>query len=90
MAKEGHGISTRWFDQLRVQTTNTKTAAGVLWSDGDVLVSGVCCAQVRVYELGQLGMKFERHLDAEVVDFQVRTRPAPRHAQAPCCLLAIL
>ena len=29
------------------------------------------CAQVRVYELGQLGMKFERHLDAEVVDFQV-------------------
>lgn len=27
--------------------------------------------QVRVYELGQLGMKFERHLDSEVVDFQI-------------------
>lgn len=31
------------------------------------------CVQVRVYELGQLGMKFERHLDSEVVDFQVST-----------------
>ena len=31
----------------------------------------VSCSQVRVFELGQLGMKFERHLDAEVVDFQV-------------------
>lgn len=27
--------------------------------------------QVRVFELGQLAMKFERHLDAEVVDFQI-------------------
>lgn len=27
--------------------------------------------QVRVFELGQLSLKFERHLDAEIVDFQV-------------------
>lgn len=27
--------------------------------------------QVRVYDLSQLSMKFERHLDAEVVDFQI-------------------
>ena len=35
-----------------------------------------------MYELGQLGMKFERHLDAEVVDFQVCTCHAPQHAQS--------
>ena len=29
------------------------------------------CVQVRVYELGQLSLKFERHFDAEIVDFQV-------------------
>ena len=28
--------------------------------------------QVRVYELGQLSLKFERHFDAEIIDFQVR------------------
>lgn len=39
------------------------------------------CVQVRVFELGQLGMKFERHLDAEVVDFQVP--PLPPHPPPP-------
>jgi len=29
-----------------------------------------------VYDLSQLSMKFERHLDAEVIDFEVR-RPVP-------------
>ena len=29
-----------------------------------------CPVQVRVYELDQLSMKFERHFDAEIVDFQ--------------------
>ena len=29
------------------------------------------CVQVRVYELGQLSLKFERHFDAEIIDFQV-------------------
>jgi hypothetical protein len=27
--------------------------------------------QVKVYDLAQLSLKFERHLDAEIVDFQV-------------------
>lgn len=30
-----------------------------------------CALQVRVYDLTQLSMKFERHLDAEIVDFQI-------------------
>ena len=38
------------------------------------------CVQVRVYELGQLSLKFERHFDAEIIDFQVR-----RHAEAFTC-----
>lgn len=38
-----------------------------------------CATQVRVYELGQLSMKFERHFDAEIVDFQARIC----HAQKP-------
>lgn len=29
------------------------------------------CEQVRIYELGQLSLKVERHFDAEIVDFQV-------------------
>lgn len=29
------------------------------------------CLQVKVYEVGQLALKFERHLDAEIVDFQL-------------------
>jgi hypothetical protein len=27
--------------------------------------------QVKVYDLANFSMKFERHLDAEIVDFQV-------------------
>ena len=38
------------------------------------------CVQVRVYELGQLSLKFERHFDAEIIDFQVR-----RKAEAITC-----
>ena len=45
--------------------------------------TGPCWAQVRVYELGQLGMKFERHLDSEVVDFQVGTYQIPSACTAP-------
>ena len=36
-----------------------------------LLASGTHAPQVRAYELNQLSMKFSRHLDAEVVDFQV-------------------
>ena len=28
--------------------------------------------QIRVFELSQLSLKFERHFDAEIVDFQAR------------------
>ena len=31
------------------------------------------CLQVRCFELSQLSMKFERHLDSEIVDFEVIT-----------------
>ena len=33
--------------------------------------SGTYPSQVKVYELGQLGLKFERHLDSAIVDFEV-------------------
>ena len=31
--------------------------------------------QVRVFELSQLSLKFERHLDSQIVQFQVRLSP---------------
>ena len=40
--------------------------------DGNFLcVPGIHPPQVKVYDLSQLSMKFERHLDSEVVDFEV-------------------
>ena len=33
-----------------------------------------CVLQVRVYELSQLSLKFERHFDAEIVEFQARSQ----------------
>ena len=40
--------------------------------DGNYLcVTGIHPPQVKVYDLSQLSMKFERHLDSEVVDFCV-------------------
>lgn len=42
-------------------------------------------AQVRVYDLANLSLKFERHLDAEVVDFQVRLIDCILHCfVSPC------
>lgn len=41
-------------------------------SDGRFLiVSGVYPPQIRVYELSELSMKFERHLDAEIVQMEI-------------------
>ena len=41
-------------------------------ADGQFLVvTGLHPPQVKVYDLSQLSMKFERHLDAEVVDFAI-------------------
>lgn len=40
--------------------------------DGEYLIaSGIYPPQVKVYELSQLSMKFERHLDSEIIDFQI-------------------
>ncbi|WZZ66399.1 hypothetical protein YC2023_077769 [Brassica napus] len=40
--------------------------------DGEYLIaSGTYPSQVKVYELGQLGLKFERHLDSAIVDFEL-------------------
>ena len=48
-----------------------------LTPDGEFLfATGIHAPRVRVYELSQLSLKFERHFDAEVVDFQVRRQPS--------------
>ncbi|KAF4374454.1 hypothetical protein F8388_016005 [Cannabis sativa] len=53
-----------WFE-----TATTKIKAT---PDGDYLMaSGIYPPQVKVYELSQLSMKFERHLDSEIIDFQI-------------------
>ena len=36
-----------------------------------IFASGYHPPRVRVYDVSQLSMKFERHLDAEIVDFQI-------------------
>ncbi|XP_030928023.1 ribosome biogenesis protein ENP2-like isoform X1 [Quercus lobata] len=54
---------------LRFETATTKIKAT---PDGEFLiVSGIYPPQVKVYELSQLSLKFERHLDSEIIDFQV-------------------
>lgn len=41
--------------------------------DGQFLIAtGTHAPRMRAYELSQLSMKFERHFDAEIIDFQVR------------------
>ncbi|KAK2654321.1 hypothetical protein Ddye_014177 [Dipteronia dyeriana] len=57
-------IQDLWFE-----TATTKIKAT---PDGEFLIaSGIYPPQVKVYELRQLGLKFERHLDSEIIDFQV-------------------
>ncbi len=58
-------------------------ASGVC-SRQDGCRTGLRWVQVKVFDLAQLSLKFDRHLDAEIVDFQVREplsrcwrRPAP-------------
>ncbi|KAL4644129.1 hypothetical protein ACB098_02G120800 [Castanea mollissima] len=54
---------------LRFETATTKIKAT---PDGEFLIaSGIYPPQVKVYELSQLSLKFERHLDSEIIDFQV-------------------
>ncbi|KAH0865205.1 hypothetical protein HID58_082416 [Brassica napus] len=54
---------------LKFETATTRIKAT---PDGEYLIaSGIYPPQVKVYELGQLALKFERHLDSEIVDFEV-------------------
>ncbi|KAL2895876.1 Nucleolar protein 10 [Bienertia sinuspersici] len=54
---------------LRFETATTRIKAT---PDGEfLLASGIYPPQVKVYELRELSLKFERHLDAEIIDFQV-------------------
>ena len=51
---------------------STASSRVKLSPDGNYLcVTGIHPPQVKVYDLSQLSMKFERHLDSEVVDFCV-------------------
>ncbi|KAK9740728.1 hypothetical protein RND81_03G056000 [Saponaria officinalis] len=54
---------------LRFETATTKIRAT---PDGEFLIaSGIYPPQVKVYELRELSLKFERHLISEIIDFQV-------------------
>ncbi|XP_065877799.1 uncharacterized protein [Euphorbia lathyris] len=54
---------------LRFETATSKIK---VTPDGEyVIASGIYPPQVKVYELRDLSMKFERHLDAEIIDFQI-------------------
>lgn len=41
--------------------------------DDNITFSGIYPPQVKVYELRELSLKFERHLVSEIVNFQVQT-----------------
>jgi len=54
---------------LQFDTASTRLKAT---PDGQYLIaSGIYPPQVRVYELSELSLKFERHLTSEIVNFQV-------------------
>uniref|UniRef100_A0A0E0L794 Uncharacterized protein n=1 Tax=Oryza punctata TaxID=4537 RepID=A0A0E0L794_ORYPU len=54
---------------LRFETATTKIK--VTPDEQYVIASGIYPPQVKVYELKELSMKFERHMISEIVDFQV-------------------
>ncbi|KAI3518373.1 hypothetical protein L1887_07029 [Cichorium endivia] len=54
---------------LRFETATTRIKAT---PDGEFLIaSGIYPPQVKVYELRELSLKFERHLISEIINFQV-------------------
>ncbi|XLU68352.1 hypothetical protein S245_027405, partial [Arachis hypogaea] len=58
-------------EDLRFTTATTKIKAT---PDGAyIIASGIYPPQVKVCEVRELGLKFERHLDSEIIDFQVLT-----------------
>ncbi|KAL1191539.1 hypothetical protein V5N11_002360 [Cardamine amara subsp. amara] len=53
--------------KFEIATTRIKATP-----NGEYLIaSGIYPPQVKVYELSQLALKFERHLDSEIVDFEI-------------------
>ena len=65
----GYTQNLQLLEDLRFATAATKIKAT---PDGEyIIASGIYPPQVKVYEVRELGLKFERHLDSEIVDFQV-------------------
>ncbi|PWZ08122.1 Nucleolar protein 10 [Zea mays] len=54
---------------LRFETATTKIK--LTPDDQYLIASGIYPPQVKVYELKELSMKFERHMISEIVDFQI-------------------
>jgi len=54
---------------LRFETATTKIK--LTPDDQFVIASGIYPPQVKVYELKELSMKFERHMISEIINFQV-------------------
>lgn len=57
-----------------------------------VIATGTYKPQMRVWDLDQLSLKFERHSDAENVDFVVRELfyPPPPAGNCPCVLTPLV
>uniref|UniRef100_A0A251TS13 Putative WD40-repeat-containing domain-containing protein n=1 Tax=Helianthus annuus TaxID=4232 RepID=A0A251TS13_HELAN len=54
---------------LRFETATTRIKAT---PDGEFLIaSGIYPPQVKIYELRELSLKFERHLISDIINFQV-------------------
>ncbi|XP_004514900.1 uncharacterized protein [Cicer arietinum] len=68
-AVKSYTQNVQLLEDLRFTTATTKIKAT---PDGEfIIASGIYPPQVKVYEVRELGLKFERHLDSEIIDFQV-------------------
>ncbi|KAH9318355.1 hypothetical protein KI387_020124, partial [Taxus chinensis] len=62
----------RRIDLIQDLNFNTASTRIKATPDGEyIIVSGTYPPQVKVYELRQLSLKFERHFVAEIINFQV-------------------
>ncbi|KAG6735350.1 hypothetical protein POTOM_062083 [Populus tomentosa] len=53
-------------------TSPTATSRIKVTPDGEFLIaSGIYPPQIEVYELREFALKFERHFDSEIIDFQI-------------------
>ncbi|XP_050232794.1 uncharacterized protein LOC126681311 [Mercurialis annua] len=56
-------------EDLRFETATSKIK---VTPDGEyIILSGIYPPQFKVYEVRELSMKFERHMDSEIIDFQI-------------------